>query len=363
MPKEESMKDLKILHVCETAIGGISSYLNLLCAFSDGNQNIILCPEKHVSSLEFGAKIYPYKASGRNISSMIAFLFATHKTLRRENPDVIFFHSTFSLAALLLVSLFWPNTKSIYCAHGWAVSKYNNPLITRAVSWIEGKLCGLSNVIINISEYEYRLAKDLNYSGRHIIVENAVRDCIDSHENPKVLEHSKKTNLLFVGRLDHQKGLDLLLEAFSRASHVRSDLNLYVIGSAVRNDQTELELAPNVHVIGWMDPKDLDSWYRAADALVVPSRWEGFGLVVAEAFRNGTPVLCSDRGALPYLVDSGHTGEVFSLDDSSLIEVLKKLDKDSLKKQRPACRIAYEKRFSPERFIIEIHKIYARLQR
>ena len=46
-------------------------------------------------------------------------------------------------------------------------------------------------------------------------------------------------------------------------------------------------------------------YYAAADGLVVPSRWEGFGLVAIEAMRAGTAVIASDRGALPELVEHG----------------------------------------------------------
>ena len=54
---------------------------------------------------------------------------------------------------------------------------------------------------------------------------------------------------------------------------------------------------------------------RAFDAIVLPSRWEAFGLVAVEAMRNARPVLVSNRGALPELVIDGYNGLVFDMDD------------------------------------------------
>ena len=109
-------------------------------------------------------------------------------------------------------------------------------------------------------------------------------------------------------------------------------MRLHVIGACVNEDRTE-EPASNVNILGWLPRHAIDRYYAAADAVVMPSRWEGFGLVAIEAMRNGTAVIVSNRGALPELVEDGKTGHVFDLDEGdlgNLERLLRGLDKSRL---------------------------------
>jgi glycosyltransferase involved in cell wall biosynthesis len=75
----------------------------------------------------------------------------------------------------------------------------------------------------------------------------------------------------------------------------------------------ERGISERVHVLGYRD--DADRWMALFDALVVPSRTEGQGLVVLEAFRGGVPVLASNIPALRELVSEDTTGWLFEADD------------------------------------------------
>lgn len=362
MNKSNSKRnELKILHVCEVAIGGICSYLNVVCFQSNEIENFIVAPEGHVSGISLTTTVSTFRRTGRNITSVMRFIRASMRGVEKECPDIVFFHSTFALLALIVIKLKRSRVKTIYCSHGWAASRYSNALKRVIVGKIEGYLCGLADVVINISEYDQNTAISSGYLGRHVLVENAVLDHQPIVRSDKFSNNSDVINLLFIGRFDQQKGLDLLLKSFHKAQKERSDLHLTLIGSPVIGDQGNMEIPPQTNIIGWVDPLELDDWYRSSDALIVPSRWEGFGLVVAEAFRNGTPVLCSDRGALPFLVRPNETGEIFPLDEKSITNTLIGIDKHTLKSQRAACRTTYEKRFAPLRFVKEISEIYAEL--
>ncbi len=67
----------------------------------------------------------------------------------------------------------------------------------------------------------------------------------------------------------------------------------------LRARAAELGIAADVRFVGWVDARELDGLYAAADAFVFPSLYEGFGLPVLEAMRRGVPVACSDRSSLP----------------------------------------------------------------
>lgn len=112
--------------------------------------------------------------------------------------------------------------------------------------------------------------------------------------------------LLYVGRRDPYKNLPMLVEAFA-AAHAAAPfpLRLVVVGNRdprypeAENLAKELGVSAAVEFAGAVPFRELVALYRRADLLVHPSRYEGFGLQIAEAFASGLPVLCTDGGSAP----------------------------------------------------------------
>lgn len=126
--------------------------------------------------------------------------------------------------------------------------------------------------------------------------------------------------VLGVGRMQHVKGTDILLEALARFATTEPVLaartRVVMLGGASGEaDATRLQEQATASAAGGLvefrDPVPasvLSDWYRAADLVVVPSRSESFGFVAAEAVASGTPVLASQVGGLAHIVRPGASG-------------------------------------------------------
>jgi glycosyltransferase involved in cell wall biosynthesis len=117
--------------------------------------------------------------------------------------------------------------------------------------------------------------------------------------------------LLFVGRLEKEKGLAFLLRALARLSR---PYRLLVAGEGSRLEEykalaNKLGIAGQVDFLGWLSPEEIKRIYEAVVCLVFPSIWpEPFGMVGIEAFYNSRPVIAFDVGGVSDWLQDGWSG-------------------------------------------------------
>lgn len=123
--------------------------------------------------------------------------------------------------------------------------------------------------------------------------------------------------VIYVGNLVKEKGVHYLLEAFSKAQKkVEKTLHLYLIGfgeemSNLQQQSYQLRIDDCVSFLGKLSHDEVAMWMKAADVLVHPTLSESFGLVVAEALATNLPVIASNVGGIPELIQNGENGFLF----------------------------------------------------
>jgi len=322
---------IKILHVAETIRGGIASYLNELhpqqcTSFGAGNVHYVV-PSDHRGDLVDieDADITTFNRSGRSVAGLFQMLRATLHAIDVMQPDIVHLHSSF--AGLVLRPALAARTRRphvIYCPHGWAFSRETSRLSHQVTKFAENLLARTSDRIICISGDEQREAVRAGIpSERLSLVHNGISRNRPSPRTIAVSWPSAKTKVLFIGRLDRQKGYDLLLDA---ARSLEDSLDVRIVGAAVVGKFDRAKVPSNVSLLGWLDRQQIEAQLDAADIVVIPSRWEGFGLVALEAMRAGKPILAFHIGALPEIVEDGVTGVLCKpVSTTELVEGFKRL--------------------------------------
>jgi peptidoglycan/xylan/chitin deacetylase (PgdA/CDA1 family) len=133
--------------------------------------------------------------------------------------------------------------------------------------------------------------------------------------------------LLWVGRMEPVKGLDVLLEACSRLRRQDVDFHLYLVGegslrSALEADCRARGLEDVISFVGLRLHDQLPDWYRAADLTLLPSRSEGVPNVLRESLACGTPFVASRVGGIPEIADGAANRLVPAEDPAALAEAI-----------------------------------------
>lgn len=197
----------------------------------------------------------------------------------------------------------------------------------------------ISDMIATTMTEKYGLVRDHRWSVGHCGIAhwpafdvNEGYDEFPELEGVDVARLAKSKVVLFVGRLEKRKGIDLILDAAEDILHADPEAFLVVAGRdpegwAVRfGERLKGQLGERFAALGEVSNATREKLMAHAFCLLFPSRYESFGLVPLEAFVHGTPVIAARAGAIPEVVIDGECGLLIDpYDSGDLVAAVRKL--------------------------------------
>ena len=257
-------------------------------------------------------KSLPYPFS---IPSLVWFL--THKIIEL-NPDIVHAQGSFApySTAAALVRNKYP---TILTAHGILAKelKFHKGINFIFILFIhkpnERYVVSKISNIIAVSLHVKNVISDMTQS-QICVIQNGI-DFEDIH-NVQPHKSIEYPSILFVGGLSKVKGIDTLLNAVPIIRKKILNLCLYIAGSGPEENKLkelvkELNIEENVNFLGYVSEIKKYSYYKSTDVCVFPSIYEPFGIVLLEAMACGKPVVASNVGGIPFVVEEGKTGLLF----------------------------------------------------
>jgi len=322
---------MKTLHVTESVKGGIATYLDSIVPAQHARHGteglaFAVTPDGAASLRAVPARsCHPVAPARGSLLAFLAYVRDVARVIRDLQPEVIHAHSTFAGVVVRILRLLgWHRAGVIYCPHGWSFDRHDGRLRALGYRVLERALAGLADRIVCISRHDYWQARRLGIPRHRLALAcNGLPPAPAPQAADTAPGPGPTLRLAFVGRLDRQKGVDVLLAALQRLDR---PWHLVCAGAPVLDDAdpgeaTTAARAPpgTITYTGWLEAAEVSAILARCDAVVVPSRWEGFGLVAVEAMRQGRAVIASEVGGLGEIVVEGETGALVPPDDPAAL--------------------------------------------
>lgn len=308
------MEKKKIIHIAQSP-GGVAQYIYLLLKNMDRAkyENILICSYDYKKEIErfenISDKIY-YVDMVREIELKkdLKSIIAVRKILKDEMPDTVYMHSSKAGAIGRIALIFNRKINKIYNAHGWyfnaEIGKKKQILFTI----IEKILAYKTNMIVNISNSEYKsaLEKKIAKAEKMCVIDNGIDfaefEGIEKfRDNIRRKHNIKNDDILIgvVGRVSEQKDPITFINAAKLINDKYKNTKFMLVGSGELEDKVKEyakinNLEENIIITGWVN--NAKEYISAFDVAVLPSKWEGFGLAIIEYMACKKPIVASKVG-------------------------------------------------------------------
>lgn len=249
--------------------------------------------------------------------------------------------------------------------HNFVVTRHNaeqfwprrNRLVSKLLSRI---VAARADKVIAIS----RAVADFLYDSGEISTHTAVEVVLygsapnrDSETQPFFPETSRvETRIGAIGRLVDQKNYPTLLKAFTLVVKKNPNFHLYIIGDGPLKQELQsltdqMEIGPAVTWLG--RTKEIPQFLSSIDLFVLPSKYEGFGLVLLEAMAAGTSILAANNSAIPEVLGENYPGLFATYDSEELANKINDF---------PRLKDQYEEILKNRLILFEPHVMYQKIE-
>lgn len=303
--------------------GGVEEHtINLIKHLSKNNGlniNVLTYGDENQTFLKNYVKYHVLKRYTNNMFAYLFFLpldfFRLLRKINELKPDLVHFqgtHPLYSFAAVVLKRKY----PTFLTVHGiMAVEmdfhrekkfflRWSSKFLERIT------LSHLDNIIVVAPQIE-AIVKTFTKSRTFMIPNGIDLDAI--HNIPALTNNPKKHYIIYMGVLIPRKGVYTLLESFSLVKNQIEDINLFIAGSGEAEDELKktvkrLDLQNDVKFLGFVKGAKKYSYLKSSEIVILPSLWESLPITVLEGMGCGKPIIASDVGGIPYLVEDGFNG-------------------------------------------------------
>ncbi|MET8658891.1 glycosyltransferase [Streptomyces sp. NBUL23] len=309
-------RPLTVLHLVQPVDGGVARVVTDLVRAQAGSglRPVVACPPGSPLALgaaAAGAEVHGWsvtRAPGPRLAGEVA---AARRIVRVSRPDVVHAHSAKAgLAGRIAVRGRIP---TVFQPHAWSFEAVGGRTAGLALGW-ERFGARWADHILCVSESERRTGQEAGITARWSVIHNGVdldrfrpggggdrAEARASLPLPRGADADAPL-VVCIGRLTRQKGQDVLLRAWRRMPVAGA--RLVLVGDGPDREGLEASAPPGVQFTGARE--DVRPWIRAADVLVLPSRWEGMALAPLEAMACGRPVVLTDVNGARESLPPGH---------------------------------------------------------
>lgn len=271
---------------------------------------------------------------GRTSLSYFRNIPRVKKILRRYNPDIVHAHyatgyglwGSIQKSAPLIVTV-WGTDIADALAGKFMIA----PVVRRALK----AACYITGASQFLLDQAMRFEPSVKDKLVHIPFGVDI-----SPEEPSSEDENHPVQIIFSKQFYPVYAPELVLRAFAKACHRVSNIKLLMIGGGPLHEKLlktteELNVKQYVDIRDWVEMGDAERLIRQSDIMVMPSERESFGVAALEAAAAGVPVIATDVGGIPEIVENDYNGLLISPgDENALTEAIIRLADDSILRQR-----------------------------